>query len=116
MSRAFRTVVVVSGHPQGTEALDALLVDTSDCDIIYVESITDGYSRIKQVTPDLVIVLSGIHDISACQLLSMLKMDDDVSDIPVVTFAVPHEEGELDEDIAEWDRSHAGRALSLSMN
>jgi hypothetical protein len=49
------------------------LVDTSDYDVVYVESIANGYSRIRQVSPDLVIVHSEIADLAACRLLSIVK-------------------------------------------
>jgi DNA-binding NarL/FixJ family response regulator len=87
MSRSLRRIVMVSGHPQAAPNLDDLLVETNDYDVIFVESIACGYSRIKQVTPDLVIVLLEIDDFGACQLLSMLKVDRDVSRTPVVTCA-----------------------------
>ena len=64
-----------------------LLFDANDCDVIFVESITRAYSRIKQVTPDLVVVLSEIDDVAACQLLSMLKVDASLSGMLVVMCA-----------------------------
>ena len=50
-----------------------------------MESVAHGYSRIKQVMPDLVIVYLEIEDVAGCQLLSMLSIDDDLFGIPVVT-------------------------------
>jgi DNA-binding NarL/FixJ family response regulator len=116
MSGSLRSVVVVSGHPHRAELLDALLVDTNDFDVVFVESIARGYSRIKQLTPDLVIVSSEIDDVAACQLLSMLQIDGDVSRIPVVTCATRHEESELDDDIVELDRDSPSRTLAIPMN
>ena len=115
-TRPPRSVVAVSGDPARPELLDALLMDANDYDIIFVESIERGYSRIKQVTPDLVIVFLEIDDVAACQLLSMLKIDSDTSDIPVVTGATAHEEGEF-EDIVAWvNRDSSSQIIAIQMN
>jgi hypothetical protein len=65
MSRPLRSVVVVGGQQQRIENLCDLLVDSNDYDVIVMESIARGYSRIKQVTPDFVIVLMKIDDVAA---------------------------------------------------
>jgi DNA-binding NarL/FixJ family response regulator len=116
MSRSLRRIVMVSGHPQAAPNLDDLLVETNDYDVIFVESIACGYSRIKQVTPDLVIVLLEIDDFGACQLLSMLKVDRDVSRIPVVTCATRPNESELEDEITELEQYSPGWSLALPMN
>lgn len=103
MSRPLRSLVVVGGHPERVENLCDLLVDANDYDVIVMESIARGYSRIKQVTPDFVIVLMKIDDVAACQLLSMLKVDRDVSRIPLLTCAVPAEDGEFEDDDSAAD-------------
>jgi PleD family two-component response regulator len=115
-SRTPRSLVVVSGQAQRAELLDALLVDTNDYDIVFVESIARGYSRIKQVTPDLVVVHSEIDDVAACRLLSMLTIDRDVSRIPVVTCPMPYDVNELDDDIVEFDPDSPSRTLPIPMN
>jgi hypothetical protein len=86
-SRPTRSVVAVSGDSERPELLDMLLFDANECDVIFVDSIAHAYSRIKQVTPYLVVVLSEIDDVAACQLLSMLKVDDSLSGMLVVTCA-----------------------------
>ena len=84
MSRPTRSVVAVSGDPQRPE-LEALLFGVNDCDVVFVESMADAYSRIKQVTPDMIVVLSEIDDVAACQLLSMLKVDGNLTRTLVLT-------------------------------
>jgi hypothetical protein len=116
MSRPLRSVVVVGGRPGRAPNLHNLLVDTNDYDVIFVESIARGYSRIKQVTPDFVIVVLGIDDVAACQLLSMMKIDRDVSRIPMVTWARQREESELEDEIAEWDQDSPRWSLAVPMN
>jgi hypothetical protein len=99
MSRPTRSVVAVSGDSERPELLDMLLFDANDCDVIFVESITRAYSRIKQVTPDLVVVLSEIDDVAACQLLSMLKVDASLPGMLVVMCAAGRTDSNCD-DIA----------------
>lgn len=81
-----RSVVAVSRDSQREELLDAL-ADASGYDVVFVESIASGYSRIKQVLPDLIIVYFEVDDVAACRLLSMLKVDTDLFGIPVATCA-----------------------------
>jgi len=92
-----------------------MLVDTNDYDVVYVESIRKGYSRIRRVTPDLV-VFQGIDDVAACRLLSMLKIDDALSGIPVLTCAMRREQSEFQDDIAGLNRDSPSRAPAISMN
>jgi DNA-binding response OmpR family regulator len=87
MSRLFQSVVAVSGDSLRAELLDGLLADDNDYGVIVVESTARAYSRVKQSTPDLVIVFCEIDDVDACQLLSMLKIDGKLSGVPVVTCA-----------------------------
>ena len=116
MKRPLRTVVLASGHaPQG-QSLDALLIATSDYDVIFVESIAHSYARIKQVVPDLVIISSEIDDVEVCQLLSMLQVDRRSSGIPVLTCATFSDQGDVDEDFPELDRDRPAQPLVAPMN
>ena len=103
MNRPLRTVVLVSGHAPHAQALDALLMATSDYDVIFVESIAHSYSRIKRVVPDLVIISSEIDDVATCQLLSMLRVDRRSSAIPVLTCATFRERCNVDDDFGDGD-------------
>jgi CheY-like chemotaxis protein len=86
-SCAPRSIVAVSDVPQRAELLRTLLFDLDDCDVVVVESLARAYSRIKQVGPDLVVVLFEVDDVAACQLLSMLTIDAETAGIPVMTLA-----------------------------
>ena len=116
MRRSLRSLVAVSGDPQRAELLDALLVDANNYDVIFVDSIAHGYSRIKQVTPDLVMVLFEIDDVAAYQLLSMLKIDGDMAGIPVVTCAIRRDDRELEDIIAGLNRDSSGQTFAIQMN
>ena len=90
MSGLIQSVVAVSGDPLRAELLDALITDENDFGVVVVESIARAYTRIKQLTPDLVIVFCELDDVAACQLLSTLKNDVDLSGVLVVTCASRH--------------------------
>jgi DNA-binding NarL/FixJ family response regulator len=116
MNRPLRTVVLVSGHAPHAQSLDALLMATSDYDVIFVESIAHSYSRIKRVVPDLVIISSEIDDAATCQLLSMLRVDRGSSAIPVLTCATFRERGDVDDDFGELDQDASTQSLAIPMN
>jgi hypothetical protein len=111
-----RTVVLVSGRAPRARSLDALLVATSDHDVVVVESIAHSYSCIKRVVPDLVIIASEVDDAAACQLLSMLRADRCSSGIPVLVCPTLHEQDDLDDDLAELDQDTSTRSLAAPMN
>jgi PleD family two-component response regulator len=86
MNRPPRSVAVaLSGDSLRAELLDALLVDRNDYDLTFVDSIVRGYARVRELKPDLVVVFMDIEDVAACKLLSMLRADDELSHVPVVT-------------------------------
>ena len=116
VSRSRRSVVAVSGRSQPAELLDALSIDASDCDVIFVESVARGYSRIKQLRPDLVLVFLEIDDVAACQLLSMLKIDGDTSRIPVVTLPTRREKSEFEDIIAWMNEDSSCPLFAIGMN
>ena len=96
--------------------MDRLLADATLRDIVFVESIARGYSRIKELAPDVVIVLLGDEAAPACQLLSMLNMDRDTSDIPVVTWMTSHEETEFEDLLAELNHDWSSPRVAIQMN
>jgi hypothetical protein len=57
-----RTVVAVGGDPDRAEFLDTMMLDANDRGVIFVEPVAQGYSRVKQLSPALVVVLSEIDD------------------------------------------------------
>src|ERR1700681_3631789 len=116
MKRPLRTVVLASGHAPQAQSVDALLVATSDYDVIFVESIAHCYSRIKEVAPDLVIISSEIDDVATCQLLSMLRVDRRSSGIPVLTCATCSDQPDPDDDFSELDRYTSTQSLAVTMN
>lgn len=96
MNRLPLKVVAVSDDPLRSKLLDALLRDGNPHDVIFVESLDCAYGRIRRLVPDLIVVLARIDDEQACRLLTMLQVDRELHDIPVVTWATG--EGETDID------------------
>lgn len=86
MCRSNRSLVAVSQDSDLADVLNTLLDATNDYDVVVVESMARGYSRIKQLAPDAIIVLVDMEDDAVCQLLSMLTADPDTVDIPIVTW------------------------------
>ena len=96
--------------------LDALMLDTNDYDVLVVEVMARGYSRVKELKPDLVIVYLEIDDPAVCQLLSMLTFDSDTADIPVLTWAARYEKGGLEDIIAEAIHGSSQQVAAAPMN
>ena len=97
-------VVVVNGNTEVLGMLESVL-DAGRYDMVFVESSARAYSRVRHVQPDLVIVCMRMDDTEVFQLLSMLKLDEETRNIPVVTYATPvepdsedAEEDAIDED------------------
>jgi len=116
VNRRLRTVVLVSGCAPHAQSLDALLVATSDYDVIFVESIAHSYSCVKKVVPDLVIISAEVDDVATCQLLSMLRADRRSSGIPVLTYPTFREQHDLDDDLAGLDQETSTQSLAAPMN
>jgi DNA-binding NtrC family response regulator len=96
MSRQPLRIVAVSDDALRSKLLDALLDDASIHDVVFVEPLTSAHKRIRQLAPELIIVLMRIDDEAACQLLTMLELDRELLGIPVVTWAAGEQEGQTD--------------------
>lgn len=84
-SSVTQKVLIVNGSSDVLEALEPVL-DAGNYDVVFVESSAHAYSQIKRVRPDLVILCVEIDDAEGLNVLSMLKLDADTRDIPVVTY------------------------------
>jgi PleD family two-component response regulator len=109
-------VVIVNGNTQILEVLETIL-DAGHYDVVFVESTERAYSQIKKVRPNLVILCVQIDDADGLQVLSMLKLDDDTRDIPVLTYTSEGDEEESDDDALEPAESEIFASKSeLCMN
>jgi PleD family two-component response regulator len=100
-STAFaQKVVIVNGNAEILELLETVL-DAGHYDVVFVESSAHAYSQIKRVQPNLVILCVHIDDLDGFQVLSMLKLDADTRDIPVLTYTTEYDNPERNEEVPE---------------
>ena len=83
-------VVVVNGNTEVLGMLESVL-DAGRYDMVFVEPGDRAYSQIRKVLPNLVILCTRIEELDGFQLLTMLKLDPDTSEIPVLTYTTEHE-------------------------
>jgi PleD family two-component response regulator len=93
-------VVVVNGSTEVLGMLEAVL-DAGRYDMGFVESSDHAYSQIKKVLPNLVILCARIEHLEGFQLLTMLKLDADTREIPVLTYTTEYEGQDLDNAISQ---------------
>jgi PleD family two-component response regulator len=104
-------VVVVDGNAEVLGMLEAVL-DAGRYDMVFVESSHNAYTQIKKVIPNLVIVCARIEHLEAFQLLTMLKLDPDTRDIPVLTYATEYEGQDLDDVISQMAEEEEEQQLT----
>ena len=92
-------VVIVNGSADVLDLLETVL-DAGHYDVVFVESSEHAYSQIKRVQPNLVILCVNVEDPGDVQVLSMLKLDADTRDIPVLTHTTDGDDEE-DEEAAD---------------
>jgi PleD family two-component response regulator len=97
---AVQKVVVVNGNTEVLGMLETVL-DAGRYDMVFVESGERAYSQIKKVVPNLVILCTKIEELDGFQLLTMLKLDADTRDIPVLTYTTEYEGQDFDEAISQ---------------
>ena len=93
-------VVVVNGSTEVLGMLESVL-DAGRYDMVFVESSEHAYSQIKKVLPNLVILCTRIEYLDGFQLLTMLKLDPQTRDIPVLTCTTEHEGQDFDTAISQ---------------
>ena len=120
-AKSVQKVVVVDGNAEVLGMLEAVL-DAGRYDMVFVESSGHAYSQIKKVLPNLVIVCARIEQLESFQLLTMLKLDFETRDIPVLTYTTEYEGQRLDAiasrmaEEEEEDFLPSRRTLALRMN
>jgi two-component system phosphate regulon response regulator PhoB len=93
-------VVIINGSAEVLELLETVL-DAGHYDVVFVESSAHAYSQIKRVQPDLVILCVRMQDGDGLQVLSMLKLDAETRQIPVLTYASESDSDESEELVAD---------------
>ncbi len=95
-----RKLMIVNGSAEILNLLDSVL-DPGHYDVIFVETSDHAYSQIKRLQPNLVILCIRIEDLGGFQLLSMLKLDDETSQIPVLTYTTEYEGQDVDSRMSD---------------
>jgi CheY-like chemotaxis protein len=93
-------VVVVNGNTEVLGMLETVL-DAGRYDMVFVESGEHAYSQVKRVLPNLVILCTRIEHLDGFQLLTMLKLDPETRDIPVLTYTTEYQGQDFDAAIAQ---------------
>jgi len=93
-------VVIVNGTPEILDLLESVL-DAGHYDVVFVESSHHAYSQIKRVQPNLVILCVRIAEADGFQVLSMLKLDDETREIPVLTYTTEYDGQESEDEVPE---------------
>jgi PleD family two-component response regulator len=99
-STPVHTVVLVNGNTEALRMLEAML-DAVRYDIVFVEPNDRVYSRIKSVVPSLVILCRRLEEPEQCQLLTMLKLDPETKDIPILDYATEDEGQDSDAAVSQ---------------
>jgi PleD family two-component response regulator len=93
-------VVVVNGNTEVLGILETVL-DAGRYDMVFVESSDRAYAQIKKTLPHLVILCTRIESLEGFHLLTMLKLDDETRDIPVLTYTTEYEGQDFDAAISQ---------------
>ena len=111
-------VVVVNGNTEVLGMLETVL-DAGRYDMVFVESSDRAYSQVKKILPNLVILCARIEDLGGFQLLTMLKLDHETKNIPVLTYTTEYEGQDFDaaiSQIAEEEEELLPSRPALRMN
>ena len=100
MSTNSQKVVIVNGDADILGLVDTML-EAGHYDVVFVESSEHAYSQIKRVQPNLVIMCVNIDDTDVFHVLSMLKLDADTREIPVVTYTTGCDGEDADDEPPE---------------
>lgn len=93
-------VVIVNGSTDVLSTLEAVL-EAGRYDMVFVESAKYGYSNIKKVRPNLVILCTSLDELDGFQLLTMLKLDAETRTIPVLTYTMEGDGQDADAEVSQ---------------
>lgn len=96
-ARPVQKVVIVNGTPDVLELLESVL-DGGRYDLLFADAGHQAYPLITREQPHLVVLCTAIDDMDGFQLLSMLKLDPQTRQIPIVTYTTSFEEDDREAD------------------
>jgi PleD family two-component response regulator len=97
---ATQKVAIVNGSAEMLTLLEAVL-EAGHYNVVFVESSEHAYSHIKRVQPNLVVLCMSLDDPEGFQVLSMLKLDAETREIPVLTYTTEYEGQETELEAPE---------------
>ena len=100
LTQTVQNVVIVNGNAAILDMVETAL-DAGHYDVVFVESSEHAYSQIKRVQPNLVILCVRIEEGDGFQVLSMLKLDDETRNIPVLTYTTEYDGQDSEEEMPE---------------
>ena len=99
-------VAIVNGTREILSVVEGVL-SAGHYDVVFIESPAHAYSHIKRVQPNLVILCVRLEDPAGFHVLSMLKIDPETREIPVITYTGgvdgEEEEPEPEPDASEFE-------------
>ncbi|RPJ79500.1 MAG: response regulator [Acidobacteria bacterium] len=104
-----RKVVIVNGSTDTLELVEGLL-DSGRYEIVFVSPDSHPYAQVRQLQPNLVVLCLRIEDIDGFQILSMLKLDEETRQIPVLTYTTEYEGQDVDGGLTDFDEESPGMA------
>jgi CheY-like chemotaxis protein len=111
---SLRTIAVVGKHPD-RHVLDTVL--KADYEVVLIESLTEAYTHIKRLAPQVVIVCLDINDLDGVEVLSMLNLDKATAKIPVVTYLTsPKVDEAEDEESSDLNHEAVRHMVISTMN
>jgi DNA-binding response OmpR family regulator len=114
---ATQKVVIINGNTEIVELLETVL-QAGHYDVVFVESTEHAYSQIKRVQPNLVILCVNIEDAAGFSVLSMLSLDKDTRNIPILTYTAEYTTETATDEVTELSDTDlfAAKPSSVSMN
>ncbi|MBM3770566.1 MAG: response regulator [Acidimicrobiia bacterium] len=85
-AQSTQKVVIVNGGDEVAGFLDTI-IEAGPYDVVFVESAAHAYSQVKKVEPNLIILCLDLNGDDGFRVLSMLKLDPDTCEIPLLTYA-----------------------------
>ena len=114
---ATQKVVIINGNTEIVDMLETVL-EAGHYDIVFVESTEHAYSQIKRVQPNLVILCVNIEEAAGFRVLSMLSLDKDTRNIPILTYTAECSRSDATEEVTDLSDTDlfATKPSSVSMN
>jgi PleD family two-component response regulator len=91
------TIAVVDANADVLAFLESALA--GHCyNVLLLESCAHAHAEIKRLRPSVVVLCTSFDMLAACQLLTMLSLDKETREVPVVTLAIQDDANDEDAD------------------